>query len=1145
MKKKLMSFLIPFLLVAGTLFGFFILKSHVVRGENIIYVGSGVGNDSTTINGGIGMAGVGYTVFVHSGIYIENVVVDITINLTGQDNKTTIIDGGASGDVITVTSDWVNITGFTITNGDYGIYIDSVSNNTIMSNIVHSNIDEGLYIKSSYNNFISNNNFSQNEYGIHIRESSDNNTIIDNIIWNNSVNGIYLSKLSFNNVTHNYISDNGGNGVYLYTGINVTLRDNSISNNNHGIYLTASSKNNTIERNIVINNEYGIHLGLAFNNTITDNTIQLNDWEGIRLHSSSKNNTIMDNNISSNGRHGIYLTLTSTNNTIDKNIISNNFDGVNVSSSSNNSITDNTIFNNLGCGVYLLSSSNTTIEINNVTNNLFGISLYYSNENAIKGNNVSYNGEYGIYLYSSTFNIVTENIATFNDQDGITIWYSSKNIVTDNNASSNIEIGIRVWGEDENNVTDNIVSNNQNGILLKYTDGNDISNNTVFSNADNGISLSINTNVNNIINNTVFSNGQNGIFLISSMDNNVTGNYIQSNSDCGINLASSSGNWIYHNHIIDNTNQARDDTNFNYWNDTYPSGGNFWSDFNKPDEGAYDDYQGPNQDILGSDDIVDNGSGLGGGRNPYIIDSDSQDNYPLTKYREEIPPLITNLQPSDASIINLSVPEIRANYTDISGINTSTVLLEVDGINVTSFADITAYNISYIPDSPLDDESHTVFLSVEDIWGNEATVSWSFVVDAITIPTVPQNLQASSGDSYVNLTWEVPESDGGSSIINYRIYKGTTSGDETFYQEIDNFLLFNDTDVSNGVTYYYKVSAVNEVGEGPLSEGARATPLSVPGAPLLWPAFSHVSRINITWEAPFSDGGSPITNYRIYRGSTPSAKSLIAEVGSKLLYYNDLNVSDGVSYYYEVSAVNALGEGQKSNKASATTPKVPTAPIELTSRSGDSLVTIYWNIPDSYGGSSISNYRIYRSTEKGEEGLLVEIDDSLFYRDSNVTNDVTYYYKVRAVNAVGEGPGSNEINETPRLDTDNDTIPDYKDWDDDNDGYLDEDDDFPLNSSEWVDTDGDGIGNNADPDDDNDGHNDDEDIDPLDPKVWKKDESQPPIPIWIWIVILGIILLFLVIIFLFMRKKRQTENKNTEEEKSPEDIEDEKEDKEP
>ena len=68
------------------------------------------------------------------------------------------------------------------------------------------------------------------------------------------------------------------------------------------------------------------------------------------------------------------------------------------------------------------------------------------------------------------------------------------------------------------------------------------------------------------------------------------------------------------------------------------------------------------------------------------------------------------------------------------------------------------------------------------------------------------------------------------------------------------------------------------------------------------------------------------------------------------------------------------------------------------------------------------------------------------------------------------------------VDTDSDGVYDHEDEDDDNDGYLDEDDAFPLNLFEWADFDGDGLGDNSDVDDDNDGFNDAQDDFPFDPE---------------------------------------------------------------
>src|SRR5439155_11098992 len=87
---------------------------------------------------------------------------------------------------------------------------------------------------------------------------------------------------------------------------------------------------------------------------------------------------------------------------------------------------------------------------------------------------------------------------------------------------------------------------------------------------------------------------------------------------------------------------------------------------------------------------------------------------------------------------------------------------------------------------------------------------------------------ATAGDATVTLTWSAPNSNGGSPITNYRIYRGTSSNGETLKATIGNVLTYTDTTVTNGVTYYYQVCALNNVGEGPRSNEASATPTAPP-----------------------------------------------------------------------------------------------------------------------------------------------------------------------------------------------------------------------------------------------------------------------------------------------------------------------------
>jgi len=95
-----------------------------------------------------------------------------------------------------------------------------------------------------------------------------------------------------------------------------------------------------------------------------------------------------------------------------------------------------------------------------------------------------------------------------------------------------------------------------------------------------------------------------------------------------------------------------------------------------------------------------------------------------------------------------------------------------------------------------------------------------------TVSSAPQNLQVTAGNSQVTLSWTTPSSNGGSAITSYNVYRGTTSGGEgsTPFATGITSTSYTDTTVTNGQTYFYKVTAVNSVGESSPSNEANATP---------------------------------------------------------------------------------------------------------------------------------------------------------------------------------------------------------------------------------------------------------------------------------------------------------------------------------
>jgi PKD repeat protein len=206
-----------------------------------------------------------------------------------------------------------------------------------------------------------------------------------------------------------------------------------------------------------------------------------------------------------------------------------------------------------------------------------------------------------------------------------------------------------------------------------------------------------------------------------------------------------------------------------------------------------------------------------------------------------------------------------------------------------------------------------------------------------TLPGAPQNLAASGGNGVVGLAWNAPSSNGGAAITSYRVFRGTTSSNRQIVTSggcanLGAVLGCADTSVTNGQSYNYIVSAVNNVGQGPPSNSAIATPASsanLPSAPQNLAASGGNGLNGLAWNAPSSNGGAAITSYRVFRGTTSSNRQIVTSGGcanlGAVLGCADTGVTNGQSYNYIVSAVNSVGQGPPSNSATAT-PTSSTSP---------------------------------------------------------------------------------------------------------------------------------------------------------------------------------------------------------------------------
>ena len=229
---------------------------------------------------------------------------------------------------------------------------------------------------------------------------------------------------------------------------------------------------------------------------------------------------------------------------------------------------------------------------------------------------------------------------------------------------------------------------------------------------------------------------------------------------------------------------------------------------------------------------------------------------------------------------------------------------------------------------------------------------WSEVATAVatlaSVPGAPKELSA-SGDSLtdIELAWLPPDSDGGAEITAYQIQisnDGTNWRDLTTISAEDG-TTHTDLVLEMGGTRHYRVAAVNVAGAGPWSNvavGSTSSP-QVPGPPLNPEAQPQgISEIELSWEAPATDGGNPITGFEVEVSTDGAQWAALATTTPRVMFYLDTGLQTESTRRYRVAARNAVGLGQWSEVATATAEAEP-APIAPGTPEGDraALVALY------------------------------------------------------------------------------------------------------------------------------------------------------------------------------------------------------------
>jgi hypothetical protein len=298
----------------------------------------------------------------------------------------------------------------------------------------------------------------------------------------------------------------------------------------------------------------------------------------------------------------------------------------------------------------------------------------------------------------------------------------------------------------------------------------------------------------------------------------------------------------------------------------------------------------------------------------------------------------------------------------------------------------------------------------------EGAGPWSTRADATPTASSPDRvdpLQAQGGHQAALVSWDPPP-DNGSAITGYRIERRQGTGpwgngvdlSPTQTRHIARGL-------TNGVSYEFRVRASSALGDGPWSDPAAAVPdVMTPGRVRGVAALSGIGAATVRWR-PASERGSTILGYRVQRraaGTTDWGTPVL--VGAAETSVEITGLAPGSAWEFRVRAENVVGNGAYSSPAAVTISSTVTVPgqvLEVVLVPGNTTLTATWTEPTD-GGSAIIEYEVQRKTSSTllwpAIGSVSVPGDQLVFTYTGLLNGTSYDVRVRAVNAVGDGPWS-------------------------------------------------------------------------------------------------------------------------------------------
>jgi hypothetical protein len=267
-------------------------------------------------------------------------------------------------------------------------------------------------------------------------------------------------------------------------------------------------------------------------------------------------------------------------------------------------------------------------------------------------------------------------------------------------------------------------------------------------------------------------------------------------------------------------------------------------------------------------------------------------------------------------------------------------------------------------------------------------------------------------DGTIVVSWLAPTSTGGVPITAYQVQASFDAGSNwAEVREVpgsQRAVAIDDLVVGRDVCF--RVAAINVAGIGPPSKPTAVfTPMGPPGPPQSLCSESGDRQVRLTWSPPVNDGGYGIVDYAVRMSTDEGGTWVDVPRGASAECITSITgLTNGRTYQFEVSAMNARGRGAASPLCHATPAGLPGPPTLEGCIPGEQTITVTWLPPASNGGMPLLGYVVESSHDGGATWLLGE-HPAVHSTSSTLhclANGIPYLVRVAAVNAVGRGTTS-------------------------------------------------------------------------------------------------------------------------------------------